>query len=880
MKTLRNHCAHVRAKAGRKLLKTVFATLCAGSLVLGGGNARAEAQFGGEFWVSTNATSMIYSGGVVYSNGVAVVGGTLDNPLDGSSQANFDQNMNNLPPGATIHILAGLYHTEGFCGGSSWIVKSGQKIIGSGIDHTILQLDGTNTSGQVWCIRSVAGTNMVVSDLTCDANGTSGVVYDEGIELTGSQCSVSRVKVIHCSSTGSEVFGIGIESSGAADNSYRNVIEDCEVSHYLGGSGITAIQLAGPLSGVVRYNHVYLPSTQYSSYFGVNMANVHDVIVEGNFVSGAECGIYCDSGGITNVLVAHNTLRDCNGGVCWGNVNTWVNDTIAFNDIEITNQSGETSAIYLEQGATGTNINIIGNVVHYLGQENPFGPNDTAPKFVHACGITGLNVANNTVQSGLTNVIGGGGYDCYNVNFFNNYDLYGNPLANGNNTIGAYPISEIGYAMLDSTNSAQVLTNLGLPGTPSIILTNTQTGVTLGGSFTGLFNGTLTGNGSALTGLNASQLTSGTVPLTQLPAGLLTNNYAGAVTVDGLLSVTNPVPNQPPDLQLEGTANSGGGVYLSSSNQTWLIANDGVGSDSNLVFRYYNGSILYTVETFTPGGAVFANSFNGTFNGTVNGNGSGLTFNGNVLTNNYVGNVNMVGRLSLTNPVPSQSPTINLNGTANEDVGVLMSSSNQTWYVSNDGVGSDSNLVFRYWNSGSWSIPFTFTPGGAAYATSFNGTFNGSGNGLTFNGNVITNNYLGNVSLVGQLSLTNPSPTQPPRVYLKGTASQDVGVMMSSSNQIWYVENDGVGTDSNLTFNFFNGSSWYAAETFTPGGAVYANSFKGGNVTVSGTLIANASFLSNNAVCPSPLGGGGWLWNSNNVLYWVTTSHTNYITGP
>ena len=319
-----------------------------------------------------------------------------------------------------------------------------------------------------------------------------------------------------------------------------------------------------------------------------------------------------------------------------------------------------------------------------------------------------------------------------------------------------------------------MLTNLGLPGTPSIILTNTQTGVTLGGSFTGLFNGTLTGNGSALTGLNASQLTSGTVPLTQLPAGLLTNNYAGAVTVDGLLSVTNPVPNQPPDLQLEGTANSGGGVYLSSSNQTWLIANDGVGSDSNLVFRYYNGSILYTVETFTPGGAVFANSFNGTFNGTVNGNGSGLTFNGNVLTNNYVGNVNMVGRMSLTNPVPSQSPTINLNGTANEDVGVLMSSSNQTWYVSNDGVGSDSNL----------------------------------------------------------------------------------------------------------TFNFFNGSSWYAAETFTPGGAVYANSFKGGNVTVSGTLIANASFLSNNAVCPSPLGGGGWLWNSNNVLYWVTTSHTNYITGP
>jgi hypothetical protein len=29
-----------------------------------------------------------------------------------------------------------------------------------------------------------------------------------------------------------------------------------------------------------------------------------------------------------------------------------------------------------------------------------------------------------------------------------------------------------------------------------------------------------------------------------------------------------------------------------------------------------------------------------------------------------------------------------------------------------------------------------------------------------------------------------------------------------------------------------------------------------------------------------PFPGAGVLWNSNNVLYWVTTSHTNYISGP
>src|SRR5439155_4756271 len=44
-----------------------------------------------------------------------------------------------------------------------------------------------------------------------------------------------------------------------------------------------------------------------------------------------------------------------------------------------------------------------------------------------------------------------------------------------------------------------------------------------------------TGNGGGLTGLNASQLTSGTVPLAQLPAAVVTNNQAG-VTLSGAFS--------------------------------------------------------------------------------------------------------------------------------------------------------------------------------------------------------------------------------------------------------------------------------------------------------------------------------------------------------
>lgn len=51
-------------------------------------------------------------------------------------------------------------------------------------------------------------------------------------------------------------------------------------------------------------------------------------------------------------------------------------------------------------------------------------------------------------------------------------------------------------------------------------------------------------------------------------------------------------------------------------------------------------------------------------------------------------------------------------------------------------------------------------------------------------------------------------------------------------------------------------------------------------------LNPQASFPSTGAIpvmtnaVPTPVPGKGYLWNSNDVLYWVTTSHTNYISGP
>jgi lysophospholipase L1-like esterase len=46
----------------------------------------------------------------------------------------------------------------------------------------------------------------------------------------------------------------------------------------------------------------------------------------------------------------------------------------------------------------------------------------------------------------------------------------------------------------------------------------------------------------------------------------------------------------------------------------------------------------------------------------------------------------------------------------------------------------------------------------------------------------------------------------------------------------------------------------------------------------SGPAVGSIALLTNGI--PTPVAGLGILWNSNNALYWVTTSHTNYICGP
>src|SRR5262245_16147433 len=84
----------------------------------------AQTQFTNEFWVcnTTNTANR----------------GTLSDPYDGSTRAKFDSIMANLPAGCTVHILAGTYQTHGNGAGVDGYHLRGQKVLGSGIDVTII----------------------------------------------------------------------------------------------------------------------------------------------------------------------------------------------------------------------------------------------------------------------------------------------------------------------------------------------------------------------------------------------------------------------------------------------------------------------------------------------------------------------------------------------------------------------------------------------------------------------------------------------------------------------------------------------------------------------------------------------------------------------
>ena len=373
-------------------------------------NGNAQTTFTNEFWISTN----VISGGG---------SGTLSSPFDGSTALNFDRVMSNLPPYSAIHILAGRYETGGNTG---WYAKSGQNIIGSGIDVTILHLTN-NSPVSSWAVVTVSpATNVAVSDLTVDLSGSTN--NGGAVVLEGASHAIRRVKAVNGTTTTNLSFLLVIDSKYNIGISDKNVVEECEVSSIKGGS-CRGICLNGytnsPISGSIRNNRVYLSNLETSgtsdqAAFGGGCMN--NCLIEGNYVSGAGSAI--DAASHTNIIITHNHFRNCDYGLDMGLGNsTMQNISFCHNVIELAhNSSNASTAVYFSATGTYTNISIIGNTIKFATSGG------LTAYSVAANTATGLTVVNNSIESTMTSTFSG----CTGLNVYNNTDLFGNALTGMN----------------------------------------------------------------------------------------------------------------------------------------------------------------------------------------------------------------------------------------------------------------------------------------------------------------------------------------------------------------------------------------------------------------------------------------------------------------
>jgi len=314
--------------------------------------------------------------------------------------------------------MPGTYQTHGltFC--------SGVKVLGSGIDVTILQFPYQTPNGSTMIESAYVGgypqTNIVVSDLTCDLGYSPGYIYN-GVILDGTQHTIRRVKLINQmrqSTFNSESWGLFIFNY-KLPKSIGNIIEECEVSQFQDGSssvnGISdgigfcsGAANAGQPTGVILNNRVIAGSLTNCLVNAIFLAN--DSLIKGNYVEGAAFGSYCE-GSISNVLYVNNTFKNCSLPIYTVN-SGYAHLTFAYNQMVLS--SNAWGAFDL---GSGTNIAICGNKI-----ELPVG--GSALYCINGQNVTGLIVANNTVDSSLANTIN----NCVNVQFVNNYDLYGNYL--------------------------------------------------------------------------------------------------------------------------------------------------------------------------------------------------------------------------------------------------------------------------------------------------------------------------------------------------------------------------------------------------------------------------------------------------------------------
>ncbi|MDX1951650.1 MAG: hypothetical protein SFY81_05665 [Verrucomicrobiota bacterium] len=265
--------------------------------------------------------------------------GTLEHPYDASTQVKFDTVMSNLTQnaGMTIHLLPGIYLTKGYHAGhpSNWVLRANSTLTGAGMNATIIKLID-NSPLNMGPLNSLPGTsNITVKDLTFDCNGANAITNNkvvngatvyyqtvQGPSLNGEYCSYIRVKVknvIGWKSASAEAYGLGIRTYNS-DHTLNllgkgGLISEC-ISESPLGDYVSGFLITG--GGIVENSYAFMPPyEQLGGNFGINAPDSNGLIVQNCYIEGGDAGVYTDYGGVTNLVVRNNVIRNVVRGISY-----------------------------------------------------------------------------------------------------------------------------------------------------------------------------------------------------------------------------------------------------------------------------------------------------------------------------------------------------------------------------------------------------------------------------------------------------------------------------------------------------------------------------------------------------------------------------------
>lgn len=274
--------------------------------------------------------------------------GTQNDPFDGSSQVKFDAVMNAIGSFTCVHLGPGTFQTKGYndATGGAWQPRAGTKIVGSGVDVTVLQLATSSTNNTNYyaighALSSGGQPNSLdlfeVSDLTIDCNFSAFAatsVACGAVRVLGNHARIRRLKLINWGSNNARPCFVA-SAITATDLTWVEDcgIEDCIAVYPASGGGNTgpvtvfhAGAIESPQSvpqnyGVAPYirNCFVDASPSTLEIRALSMAWCKAGIIEGNQVHNLTYGVFQQPTSTQDLVIRNNWFKNVSKGVLVGN---------------------------------------------------------------------------------------------------------------------------------------------------------------------------------------------------------------------------------------------------------------------------------------------------------------------------------------------------------------------------------------------------------------------------------------------------------------------------------------------------------------------------------------------------------------------------------